>query len=74
MLPEDFRRHSEDLKRNIHAVINARLAKMDLVTREEFDVQSELLSRTRVLADELEQRVRDLETRYKNTDNRGSRD
>ena len=34
---------------------------MNLVTREEFDIQSELLSRTRALIDELEKKVQDLE-------------
>lgn len=61
LLPEDIRKHKDDLKKNVQAAINARLVKMELVTREEFDIQSELLSKTRALVDELEDKVSQLE-------------
>jgi BMFP domain-containing protein YqiC len=38
------------------------LRRLDLVTREEFDVQTQLLARTRAKVDELEKRIADLET------------
>jgi len=68
LLPADLRKHKEDLKRNIQAAVNARLVKMDLVTREEFDIQSELLSRTRALVDALQEEVRVLESRLEAED------
>lgn len=63
LLPADLRQGKADLERNIRAALNSALARMNLVTREEFDIQSELLSRTRVLVDELEKKVQDLEQR-----------
>ena len=61
LFPEDLRRHRDDVKKNIQAALNAQLSKMELVTREEFDIQSELLSRTRAMLDELETRIEELE-------------
>ena len=63
LIPDDLRQGREDLERNIRAALNGALARMNLVTREEFDIQSELLSRTRALVDELEKKVQDLEQR-----------
>ena len=51
----------EDVTRNIRAVIAAGIARMDLVDREEFDVQSAVLARTREKIEALEARVRQLE-------------
>jgi len=52
---------AKDLERNIRSMLNAGFAKLDLVTREEFDVQVELLARTREKLAELEQRLAALE-------------
>ena len=68
LLPGDVRKPGEDLKKNIHAALSAGLVKMDLVTREEFDIQAELLSRTRALLDELETSVRELESKLNEED------
>jgi len=38
------------------------LRRLDLVTREEFDVQTQVLARTRAMVDELERRVAELES------------
>ena len=51
----------EDVTRNVRAVIAAGIARMDLVEREEFDVQSAVLARTREKLEALEVRVRQLE-------------
>ncbi len=67
LIPEDLRRHRDDVRKNIQAALNARLSRMDLVTREEFDIQSELLSRTRAMLDELEKRIEELEEKRNNT-------
>ena len=53
----------EDVTRNIRAVVAAGIARMDLVEREEFDVQSAVLARTREKLDTLERRVQALESR-----------
>jgi hypothetical protein len=52
---------AKDIEKNLRALMNAAFAKMELVTREEFDVQVELLVRTRAKLDELERRVAGLE-------------
>ena len=51
----------KDFEKNARALLAQGFAKLDLVTREEFDVQAQLLSRTRGKLDELEVRVAALE-------------
>ena len=68
LLPEDLQKHKDGLKKNIQAAVNGGLVKMELVTREEFDIQSELLSRTRALLDELEDKVTELESQLSSKD------
>ena len=60
-LPPGLDEVREDVTRNIRAVITAGIARMDLVEREEFDVQSAVLARTREKLEALEVRVRELE-------------
>ena len=60
-LPDELKQVRQDLEKNLKAAMHGTFAKMDLVTREEFDVQAELLSRTRAKLDELEQQVAALE-------------
>lgn len=55
---------ARDLEQNLKAGLTAWLAKLDLVTREEFDVQAELLARTREKLAQLEARLRELEARH----------
>jgi BMFP domain-containing protein YqiC len=62
LLPDDLRKHKDGLKKNVQAAVSAGLAKMELVTREEFDIQGELLSKTRALIEELEEKVTLLES------------
>ena len=52
---------ARDLEKNAKAVISGFFAKLDLVTREEFDIQSEVLTRTREKLKALEARVEALE-------------
>lgn len=52
---------ARDIEKNVRALLAQAFAKLDLVTREEFDVQTELLSRARQKLDELEKRVTELE-------------
>ena len=50
-----------ELEKNLRAALSAGLHKLDLVTREEFDVQSAVLGRTRARLEALEQQVAALE-------------
>ena len=54
---------AKDVEKNVRALLNQGFAKLDLVTREEFDVQAQLLERTRQKLDALEARVTALEAR-----------
>ena len=51
-----------DLERNLRAMLGATLTRLDLVSREEFDVQREVLARTRARLAELEKQVAALES------------
>lgn len=51
-----------DVEKNLRALLASLFAKLDLVTREEFDVQREVLSRTREKLTALEMRIVELET------------
>ncbi|CAN0623743.1 Ubiquinone biosynthesis accessory factor UbiK [Burkholderia multivorans] len=51
----------KDVERNVKAVLSQGFSKLDLVTREEFDTQAQVLARTRVRLEELERRVAELE-------------
>jgi len=50
-----------DIEKNMRAMLSATFARLDLVTREEFDVQSEVLARTREKLVQLEARLAELE-------------
>ena len=54
-----------DLEKNIKSMLSAGFGKLDLLTREEFDVQAEVLARTRAKLTALEARVSELEARNK---------
>ncbi len=54
---------ARDLEKNAKAVLATAFARLDLVTREEFDVQSEVLARARKRVAELEAKVAALEAR-----------
>ena len=54
-----------DLEKNLKALMSQGFAKLDLLTREEFDVQTEILSRTRAKLELLEARVAELEAQKK---------
>ena len=51
----------KDIEQNLRALIQSVLQKLDIVTREEFDVQQEVLLRTREQLSALESRVAELE-------------
>ena len=55
----------DELQANIKATLQAGLAKLDLVTREEFEVQRAVLLRTREKLDALERTISELESRQR---------
>ena len=62
-LPPGIREMQQDAEKNFRAVLQSGFAKLNLVTREEFDVQVALLTRTRLHLQELELKVAELEGR-----------
>lgn len=50
-----------DIEKNLRALLSSSFAKLDLVTREEFDVQREVLLRSREKISQLEARLAELE-------------
>lgn len=54
---------ARDAEKNVKAMLTSALAKLDLVTREEFDIQKDVLARTREKLEALEARVAELEAR-----------
>lgn len=61
ILPEDLDILKDDLEKNIRATLNATFSKMELVTREEFDIQASLLSRTRAKLEALQKKLSEIE-------------
>lgn len=52
---------AKDIEKNARALLSGAFARLDLVTREEFDVQAEVLSRAREKLAALETRIKELE-------------
>ncbi len=61
LLPDNVQQMQDDLETNIHALLQNALSRMNLVTREEFDVQAALLQRTREKLEKLEKLLDELE-------------
>lgn len=60
-LPSGLQTLRKDLERSFRAILQSSFAKMDLVGREEFDVQRDVLARTRAKLESLEKQVTALE-------------
>ena len=60
-VPESLRSFGRDLEGNFKAVLQAQLSKLDLVSRQEFDVQAALLARTQEKLAALEKRLQEIE-------------
>ena len=61
LVPPGLAQVQQDLQANFRDVLVQGLRRLDLVTREEFDVQSQVLARTRAKVDALERLVAELE-------------
>ena len=60
-VPQGLANVRRDLEDNFKAVLQSALAKMDLVTRQEFDVQAGVLRRTREKLEALETKIAEME-------------
>jgi ubiquinone biosynthesis accessory factor UbiK len=56
---------AKDLEKNVKAMLSQGFSRLDLVTREEFDVQAQVLAKTRAKLDALEARVAEMEALLK---------
>jgi BMFP domain-containing protein YqiC len=65
VLPEGLKQLREDLEKNFRAVLQSAFSQMNLVSREEFEVQAALLKRTREKLNALEAQVRELEQKLR---------
>ncbi len=61
MVPEGARTLQQDLEKNFRASLNSTFSRLDLVTREELEVQQAVLAKTREKIERLEVRIRELE-------------
>ncbi|KFD17095.1 hypothetical protein GTPT_3370 [Tatumella ptyseos ATCC 33301] len=61
-MPQGIRTLGDDVEKKIRQVLQAQLGRMDLVNREEFDIQTQVLLRTREKLTALEQRLAALES------------
>lgn len=60
-LPPGLTHFKDDVEKNLHALLQSALSKLDLVSREEFEVQKAVLAKTRSRLEELEKRITELE-------------
>ncbi|MGF1738795.1 ubiquinone biosynthesis accessory factor UbiK [Photobacterium satsumensis] len=62
-MPQPVKELGNDVEQKVRQVIQAQLGKLDVVSREEFDVQTQVLLRTRQKLSALEQKLDELEGR-----------
>ena len=62
-VPESVRAFGRDLEGNFKAVLQAQLSKLDLISRQEFDVQAAILDRTQAKLTAMEARLKEIEAR-----------
>jgi BMFP domain-containing protein YqiC len=61
LLPSNVKHMQDDVESNVRSLLQSALSKMNLVTREEFDVQSAVLQRTREKLELLEKQITELQ-------------
>ncbi len=61
--PKGVREIGADIDKKMRAILQSQLGKLDLVNREEFDVQTQVLLRTREKLSQMEKRLAELEAR-----------
>ena len=68
-IPDDLKTAKQNLEKNARSAAEGVFQRLDLVTREEFDVQSKMLSKSQQRIKELEQRIKELEQELINNKN-----
>ncbi|CAB9492149.1 ubiquinone biosynthesis accessory factor UbiK [Alteromonas macleodii] len=63
VVPPGVKNMAEEAEGRVKTVLQSQLSKLDLVTREEFDIQSQVLIRTREKLDAMESRIAELEAK-----------
>ncbi|AYA42089.1 accessory factor UbiK family protein [Xenorhabdus nematophila] len=69
-MPKGVKEFGDDVEKKLRTVLQSQLSKLDLVNREEFDIQTQVLLRTREKLAAVEQRLNELEARLASTDKR----
>jgi len=60
LIPGDAKHIQKDIENNVRSLLQTSLTKMNLVTREEFDIQTAVLQRTREKLEQLEKQLEQL--------------
>ena len=63
-IPQSVKNTGDEFAKQAKQILQSQLVKLDLVTREEFDAQTKVLQRTRLMLEELEKKISDLEKKY----------
>jgi BMFP domain-containing protein YqiC len=71
-VPTGVKELQQDVEKNLRAILQTSLSKLDLVTREEFDVQARVLARTREKLDKLEKTLSELEMQSRQDGSQGT--
>lgn len=62
LLGEAPQQTQQEIRNSVSLIVQSALSRLELVTREEFDAQSDVLARTRAMVEQLEQRLAELES------------
>ncbi len=65
-IPDDLKTAKQNLEKNVRVAAEGVFQRLDLVTREEFDVQAKMLSESQQRVKKLEQRIQELEQKILN--------
>lgn len=60
-VPQNVKAARADLEKHFRQIVQSMFSKMDLITREEFDIQVHILSKTRAKLEKLEEKIKSLE-------------
>lgn len=62
-IPQSVKNTGDEFAKQAKQILQSQLVKLDLVTREEFDAQTKVLQRTRLMLEELERKLSDIESK-----------
>lgn len=66
-LPPGLSKFKKELEKNFRAILQSMFTKLELVTRDEFDIQKKVLTKTRIKINALEKQINDLENHLPKT-------